>query len=738
MMQHVIDEILSVIRELNSDPFRPQLTSGNSPEDALTELLFYYKNHLANKEKTNDIIEHILNFNIGDFSKSLPISDQQSELDVICMGLNTFAEELRDNAVSIKAFDNVFNSLESPFFIVDTAEKALTKYNNSTLRFFNYNESNKFHIPVEKILDETIVSEIKKFDAGNNKTTSLRHSFERNQQLTHAVFNLSKLDTAYYSTPSISVFITDITAQVENEKLLKAKEVSEHSARMKEEFLANMSHEIRTPMNAIIGLSKLMNKAGNLNEKQNEYMRVINLNSHNLLSIINNILDYSKIEAGKIELEERPFEIHKETLATSESLAHNIIDKGLMFEVIIDEKLPKFLIGDSSRLNQILINLLANAIKFTERGKITLAVTLEKLEDKKAAVKFLVRDSGIGIPVNKQSQIFESFTQASSATTRKYGGTGLGLSIVKKLVDLHHSSIVLKSKTGEGSEFSFVFNYFVGAAEDTEKTIYSSFRNQEEMSIDNLRILLVEDNAFNQMVATDTILDWNPTIQIDIAGNGIEAMEKLKKNSYDLILMDIQMPEMDGHITTKIIRNEFEEPARSLPIIAMTAHALVHEVEACFKNGMTDYISKPFEPEALFNKISRAIHPDFMEGSKNYSDFSWQRQKNKIVDTDSLYSFTKGNKERISKMIHIFLDETPQEIIKLSDYFKRGDYKALKALAHSLKPKMTYMGIPELSEIAYQLEQHADNKKESAKLIHTLTEKTEVAIKELKEILLSC
>ncbi|MCX6180810.1 MAG: ATP-binding protein [Bacteroidetes bacterium] len=401
-------------------------------------------------------------------------------------------------------------------------------------------------------------------------------------------------------------FSRDISQRKKQEQEIinakKDKEIAEHSAKMKEEFLANMSHEIRTPMNAIVGLSNLLSK--NISpEKQNEYISSININAKNLIGIINDILDFSKIESGKMEFEEKEFNLKKSIGFIADSLSSSIEEKGLQFEKIIDPMLPVHIIGDSVKLNQILLNLLSNANKFTSKGKITLSVSATKIEKNSTVINFSVKDSGIGIEEDKQDSIFESFTQASTSTTRRFGGTGLGLAIVKKLVELQGGHIELISKFGEGSEFIVSLEFSIPINFMQSETQSSSALKSGD-TLPTLKILLVEDNGFNQLVAVDTLKEWNSKTEIDIAENGRIALENLKTKNYDLILMDIQMPDLDGHETTKIIRNDLKI---NTPIIAMTAHASNKEVELSKQNGMNDYISKPFEEEVLIGKILNLI-----------------------------------------------------------------------------------------------------------------------------------
>ena len=395
--------------------------------------------------------------------------------------------------------------------------------------------------------------------------------------------------------------------QYKNNQLEKEMEIALRNAKLKQEFLSTMSHEIRTPLNAIIGLSNLLKRSTVLQGKEAEYFNIINLNSKNLLSILNNILDFSKIEAGKLELENHEFNLKEDLEAIVQSFLHSDKTKNeINLNLVTSPNLPSFVIGDSTKINQVLINLIANAVKFTLKGNVTLSAIKKNDTAKTVSIKFSVKDTGIGIPESNQALIFESFTQANNSTTRNFGGTGLGLAIVKKLIELFGSKIKLKSKEGVGSEF-----YFTITLGKSNKIIEIDTVHQQPTSIKSLeyfQILVVEDNLFNQMVVIDTLKDWNPKLKIDTADNGKIALEKLNENQYDLILMDVQMPVMDGFETTSFIRNQLPFSKLNIPIIGMSANASSLDISKSIECGMDDYVVKPFEPEILFEKINKIIN----------------------------------------------------------------------------------------------------------------------------------
>jgi PAS domain S-box-containing protein len=377
----------------------------------------------------------------------------------------------------------------------------------------------------------------------------------------------------------------------------------EQAAIAKANFLSTMSHEIRTPMNAVLGFTTILLQ--NAREDQVEQLKMIKYSGDNLLVLINDILDFSKIEAGKIDFEKVDFNLKELIYNIQGALLEKARKKGISLKVRFDEKLPEMVVGDPVRLGQILTNLASNAVKFTETGKVVISASLasQSNELNSMNVVFKVKDTGIGIPKDKQEFIFESFAQASSETSRKYGGTGLGLAISKRLIEFQGSSIQLDSTPGRGSIFSFHLNLDISKPYLLTNTYVeadvSNKSNFQEKSLKGLDILIVDDNKINVLLVKQFFKLWN--IKSDRAENGLIAVEKVKQKNYDLVLMDLQMPEMDGYEATRAIRKL--KGNKSLPIIALTASAVGDVKAEVLKSGMNDYISKPFNPEVLFNKI---------------------------------------------------------------------------------------------------------------------------------------
>ena len=393
-----------------------------------------------------------------------------------------------------------------------------------------------------------------------------------------------------------SAFIRDISSRRQREEeLLQMKEKAEQAAKAKSQFLSVMSHELRTPLNAVIGITHLMLQ-GNPREDQQEDLRTLQFSGESLLHIINDILDFTKLDSGKIELSAIDFNLRELSQSLYQSFSYKAREKGIVFDVEYDEKMPFMVKGDNFRLSQVLNNLISNAIKFTREGSVKLKISL--VEEKGAAfiTKFSVIDTGIGIAEEKRVKIFEQFTQADSNTTRLYGGTGLGLSISTKLVELMDSIIVVDSELGKGSNFNFTILLQPGSAAEQAVPIQKTTDKSKE-PFRNKLILLAEDNTFNANIARRFITGWGANM--DVVADGWQAIEFVSRKRYDLILMDVQMPVLDGFACTRKIRKHFKE----IPIIAVTAspkNEILKEILAC---GMNDFVSKPFKPNELRSKI---------------------------------------------------------------------------------------------------------------------------------------
>jgi signal transduction histidine kinase/DNA-binding response OmpR family regulator len=506
--------------------------------------------------------------------------------------------------------------------------------------------------------------------------------------------------------------INQLELTTKNIELAAQKKIAERAVLAKDSFLANMSHEIRTPLNAIIGFTDLLAQTA-LDNIQHDYVDNVQIAGENLLLIVNDILDLSKIESGNLTSDNEPFNLRK-TLKHVYNLLKVKTPKDVEFNLFLDADMPEMIIGDQGRLNQILVNLTANALKFTEEGEVTVSVKKVDETADNYSLRFSVKDTGIGIPEDKLETIFERFTQAEESTTRRFGGTGLGLSIVKQLIELHDAEIHVKSKQGRGSEFFFVLIY--------KKANNSGVaaKTLADNNLGKLKILLCEDNVLNQKLASSVIQNFG--FELDIADNGEEGIDFLSKNKYDLVLMDLQMPVKDGYETTVYIRNKMNS---NIPIIAMTAHSLPGEQERCYNAGMNGYVPKPFKQPVLLKAIKSVI-----------SKRGELEQKRKI-DFSLLDEMGCGNPDFRKEMIDLFIERVPNQILELLEAFNSGDNDTVKKVAHNMKSSIDLFMLEDLSNCLSVIEIEAKAgqfTKETILKINSLDSEIAEIVKVLKEL----
>lgn len=504
-------------------------------------------------------------------------------------------------------------------------------------------------------------------------------------------FKLSPLTDEQNQVVGVTGVASDITDRIQaEEELRKAKFLAEKNAKVKEEFLANMSHEIRTPMNAIIGFTNLLTRTP-LTEEQTEFVTSIETAGENLLVIINDILDFSKIEAGKLSIEEQAFSLPDLLNETFRLFKPKAAEKDLDFRLKVADSIQGDWIGDSVRLNQILVNLLGNAIKFTETGWVELSVQ-PKLIGGESVLDFRVSDTGIGLEPDKVSRIFESFTQGAKDTTMKFGGTGLGLAIVKNLVELMGGRVGAESELGKGSVFSFQL-----PLKPTGNTTFTAEVHRKEQGpdlseLEDLLILMAEDNKMNQILAKRILEDAG--VQLVIAENGRHALDWVKKRDFDLILMDVQMPQMDGLDATRAIR-ALDPPANEIPIVALTAHAVASEINKCFEAGMNDYVVKPYKPNDLLSKILQVIAEEEEEGTAIRPTTvaetpTWEYD---LFDPDLLREVSGGSEAFLVDLTATFLEENLPGLGEIEEARKAENPVEMAAVLHRIKPGFEIMGV---------------------------------------------
>ena len=479
--------------------------------------------------------------------------------------------------------------------------------------------------------------------------------------------------------------------------------IAESAVKSKQQFLSNMSHEIRTPMNAIIGFTKVLLKT-ELTSKQKEYLTAIKLSGDALIVLINDILDLAKVDSGKMQFEQVPFKMATSLSAMLHLFETKINEKNLKLVREFDNKIPEILVGDPVRLHQIIINLVSNAVKFTNKGKITISVNLVREDDEIVKVRFSVSDTGIGIAENKLERIFENFQQASSGTSRLYGGTGLGLAIVKQLVEAQKGSISVKSKVGEGSTFSFDLEFLKSSAEIFLEPQIEEF----EGDVKSIKVLVAEDIRLNQLLMKTLLDDFG--FECEIAENGQIAVDKLKNKTFNVVLMDLQMPIMNGFEATDYIRNELHS---DIPIIALTADVTTVDLAKCKAVGMNDYIAKPVDEGLLYSKIVGAIKKSNLQEEpkgKNLHD----NQEYKYINLQYLICRTKSNPELMMEMMSLYLDQTPVLVKAMKESFQDKDWKSLYSCVHKLIPSFSIMGISaNFENMAKKIQEFASTQHES-------------------------
>tara|TARA_R110002167_G_scaffold341691_2_gene550172 strand:+ start:4060 stop:6843 length:2784 start_codon:yes stop_codon:yes gene_type:complete len=545
---------------------------------------------------------------------------------------------------------------------------------------------------------------------------TLRH---KNGKLTDVLFNGSTYKNEKGKVGGVVIVARDVTEQkkvakelteamlfaematmIAEEAKIKAEKatlIAEEAVKAKQQFLSNMSHEIRTPMNAIIGFTKVMLKT-DVTAKQKEYLRAIKISGDALIVLINDILDLAKVNSGKMVFEQTPFKMSSSISAMLHLFEPKILEKNLKLVKIYDEKIPEVLLGDSARLHQIILNLVSNAVKFTTKGKIIVSIKLVEDNEKEVTIKFSVSDTGIGIPDSKIETIFENFQQATNGTSRLYGGTGLGLAIVKQLVEPQGGRILVTSKIDEGSTFSFTLPF-----QKTNEVAHVELELTEaENDVSNIKILVVEDIPLNQLLMRTLLDDFG--FECDIADNGRMAIDRMQTTTYDLILMDLQMPEMNGFEATDYIRNTMNS---SIPIIALTADVTTVDLAKCKAIGMNDYIAKPADEQILYSKMLSLIKKANIIVAPNVTILE-ASVKVKCTNLQYLNTRTKSNRVLMMEMISLYLEQTPVLVSVMKQSLLESDWKSLNAAVHKMIPSFSIVGIhSDYENMAKKIQEYA-------------------------------
>ena len=519
----------------------------------------------------------------------------------------------------------------------------------------------------------------------------------------------------------------DISEQKKMEKELEiARQKAEESSKAKETFLANMSHEIRTPLNAIIGMIRELARE-QMNQKQQTYLNIAGISVQHLLSLINNILDMSKIGAGEFQLENRHFNLRDVVAETASIVSINAKEKMLDLNVVIAEELAHAFIGDPTRIRQILINLAGNAIKFTKKGAINIECHVESTSNSAQNVLVSIIDTGIGMDRAYLKNLFTKFTQEDRTIARNYGGTGLGMAITYELVQLMGGRIIVDSEKGKGTRVDIYLPLIMGDASKIE----SEPDRDSFDKLNKIKLLLVEDNEMNRLVATNTLSQFD--IHITEAENGFEAIEKLKAEAFDVILMDLQMPVIDGLVATRIIRNVLKI---NTPIIALSANAFKKEIDLCIEAGMNDYVTKPFEENMLLRTIIRNIGKEvgYRLISKPKGKAAVMQPAEKLYDLGKIMDISRGNDDFVKKMITMFIAEVSNSLQQIKTAYKDGDYATLYQVAHRIKPSILNMDILSIKKEIQQMEVLAHDDPHSDLLPVCINKAEVVLVKVLEQL----
>lgn len=762
MKKEIFEQLKALILDIRYDEFKDlDDISINGIEDILSQLEILRSEQHKQSFKINTIITHLIDYSNGDFSKELDVSDDEDQLDVISMGLNTFVEELRENAVSIETFDAVFKSISSPFFVIELNEKIISKHNQAALDYFEYALPNLYKIPASDVIPDEFLELINNFSNSDEVSSTIRYTLGMKK---HLIVNLSKLDTTFYTKNSIAVFITDISKEVESElliaqserkfrnlfelspigivlidyengkflefndalldftgytknelhkmtifdatppeywesdlekikglkfghkiqpyekevfrkdgsrmpvlvngiklglenhkktfltlvqditeqkkaeqELLKSKEEAEKANKAKSEFLANMSHEMRTPLNGIIGFSEILLKA-DLETSQNQYVKTIFQSANSLLDIINDILDFTKIEIGKIQLFAEKVHLFKLIDEVISIIEFNAYEKQLEVIVNIDHDIPEYIYADKLRLKQILINLLGNAVKFTEYGEIEISVTKAEAGKESnpgnVSLIFSVRDTGIGVSEEGKSIIFKAFMQEDNSSTRKYGGTGLGLTICNNLLGLMNSELMLTSTKGVGSNFSFTLNV---PGESNEKSWNQMFQNIGQKTV------LLHDRNLTALNAGTKILKYCG-FSVEIANENQEVIQKLQTNNHDLVLIDQSLFESDLAKAEFLKLLEKKPGLKAKLIIVSPAIMQNEQKKSNLPFNFEKTISKPLTPSKLYDTLK----------TKEETQTKQQNMEKEVISSNTFFDILIVE----DNAINMFLAET--------------------------------------------------------------------------------
>ena len=583
------------------------------------------------------------------------------------------------------------------------------RFRGKTAAEIMINSGNGVHI------SDSLSAVIREIDTVHRlKLTSLIERADANGKKARNIGTLMAVIAVLASVFTFSYALLKVNQQ---QKLIGLLNISEQKAlragQAKENFLSNMSHEIRTPLNAILGFANLLSQK-ELDKESERYVDTIRNAGGNLLTIINDVLDSSKIEAGMMRIESVPFNLNELVNSVEMMFRQRADGNVLKFEVTIDAAVPGMLLGDPVRLTQILVNILSNAFKFTAAGEISLAVQKLKEENKTATISFCIQDTGIGIEADKIDMVFERFRQAEDSVTRKYGGTGLGLSIVKELVELQNGTIAVTSIPGRGTTFHITIPYSTEAVREPVKPEAADRKNRH---LTGIKVLVAEDNEINQSLLRHIFNKWG--LSSTFVHNGVESLEELGKNEYQCILMDIQMPAMDGYTATREIRRKLQ---LRTPVIAMTAHIMAGEREKCLSYGMDDYISKPIDENLLYDLIVRYAGQeeaaDDVAEEKGSQHPAGDRDHFQFIDLTYMNDIARDNIDYKKEATALFIEAVPEELDVIQMALNENRLEEFRGLVHNYKTTISVMGLNKaLAPLLELLENEATNRNDLPELL---------------------
>ncbi len=585
-------------------------------------------------------------------------------------------------------FETILNSLNNEIWVINT-DKKLVFANKSALQKYKY----LFDIDFVPGMDalEMFVGPQEAFkddwdnyytEALTGKILNIKKKIPFGDDMKFYQFDFNPIYTTENNITGTVIIGSDTTFATRTSIVLeKAKEKAEEAAMLKSQYLSVMSHEVRTPLNAILGISNiLLSESHTANQK--EHLKTLKFSSEHLLTVVNDVLDYAKIDSGEIILENIEFNLTELITQINKTFLPRIEEKNLKYITNIDENIPNIYFGDPTRLSQVLINLISNAIKFTNKGKIELNIKLDSFSNESTALKFEIKDTGIGIPQNKIHDIFEPFKQSTSDTARKFGGTGLGLAICSRILSLQRSTFKIKSKVNEGTTFSFilVFNNSTKLELDNESIFIA-----DNKKLEGYRILIAEDNSINQYILQSYLNTWGA--KSDVAADGEEALKLIMRKEYDLILMDLQMPIMNGYEATKAIRNLADNYFKEIPIYALSAEVYTDVIDIVKISGMNEMIEKPFKPEKLLalitNNESFYQKRRIMDNSVNVYD---------IIDYTHLKEFIGEDENFLNEYLFMVSESLDEFKTSIGTLIQSKNHSQIKEILHKFKPTFTMLG----------------------------------------------